>query len=434
MRLRLLVAGVVLVVAPVVFAQRSAPVSDAAAAGGRPEDAGMSSERLGRVKAAMQRYVDRSDVPGVVTLIARHGRVVHVESVGYRDVEARAPMTPDTIFRIASMTKPIVSVAAMSLYEQGEFQLSDPISKWIPEFANMKVIEPGIGGNYTLRNARTPITIRHLLTQTAGLQNGDGVMQAAYQKIAPRTVSNDTLGDFVRRLAALPLNFEPGTEWHYGPSGIATTVVGRLVEIISKQTLDQFLAERILRPLKMTDTHFYLPENKLARFAALYRPDANKKIVIDEKPTIESLFFRERTYFSGTGGLVSTASDYFRFQQMMLNGGELDGARILGRKTVELMTSNHTGDLFTATRPGLGFGLGVSVVLDVGASAQLGSPGTFGWGGAYCTITFVDPEEGLIGIMMTQVRPNDHLNIRNDFRTLAYQSVVGARQSGRVSK
>jgi CubicO group peptidase (beta-lactamase class C family) len=417
-----------------VFAQRSAPPTDHLAPAVRPEDVGMSSERLGRIKTAMQRYVDRGEVPGVVTLIARHGRVVHFESAGYRDVEARAPMTPDTIFRLASMTKPIVSVAALSLYEQGEFQLSDPISKWIPEFANMKVIEPGIGGSYTLRNARAPITIRHLLTQTAGLQNGDGVLQAAYQKIGPRTVPNDTLGDFVRRLATLPLNFEPGTQWHYGPSGVATTVVGRLVEVISKQSLDQFLAERIFRPLKMNDTHFYLPESKLARFAALYRPDANMKIEIDEKPTTDSLFFRERTYFSGTGGLVATASDYLRFQQMMLNGGELDGARVLGRKTVELMASNHTGDLFTATRAGLGFGLGVSVVRDVGASAQLGSLGTFGWGGAYCTITFVDPEEDLIGIMMTQVRPNDHLNIRRDFQTLAYQALVGPWQPRRASK
>jgi CubicO group peptidase (beta-lactamase class C family) len=183
----------------------------------------------------------------------------------------------------------------------------------------------------------------------------------------------------------------------------------------------------------MNDTHYYLPENKLARFAALYRPDANKKIELEEKPTTDSLFFRERTYFSGSGGLVATASDYFRFQQMLLNGGELDGVRILGRKTVELMTSNHTGSLFAAGRPGQGFGLGVSVVVDVGASGQLGSVGTYGWGGAFCTVTFADPEEDLIGIMMTQVRPNDHLNIRNDFRTLTYQALVGT-QPGRMSK
>ena len=228
------------------------------------------------------------------------------------------------------------------------------------------------------------------------------------RQVAARTVHKDTLGAFVTRLAGMPLNFEPGTAWHYGAAGNGLAVVGRLVEVISGRSLDQFLSERILRPLKMNDTYFYLPESKLPRFAATYRPDANKKIELDEAPTTNSLFFRERTYFSGGGGLVSTASDYLRFQLMLLSGGELDGVRILGRKTVELMSSNHTGNLLVVNRgPGSGFGLGVSVLVDLGASGQLGSEGMFGWGGAFNTITFVDPKEDMIGIMMSQVRPND---------------------------
>jgi CubicO group peptidase (beta-lactamase class C family) len=400
---------------------------------GQPEDVGMSSDRLGRMKTVMKDYVDRGEVPGVVTLIARHGRVVHLDTVGYRYVETRSPMTPDTIFRIASMTKPIVSVAAMTLYEEGKFQLSDPISKWIPEFENMKVIEFQ-GSSYRTVPAKTPITVRHLLTQTAGLANGDGVLTADYQKIAPRTIPNDTLLDFVRRLAKLPLNFEPGSRWEYGPTGIATNVIGRLVEIVSKKRLDQFVTERVLQPLQMSDTQWYLPETKLPRFAATYRPDANKKIELEDKPTAESPFAKEpHTFFSANGGLVSTVSDYFRFAQMMLNGGELNGTRILGRKTAELMTSNHTSTLFQLRGPGNGFGLGYSVVLDVGASGLPGSIGNYGWGGAFCTTFFVDPVEDMIGIMMTQLRPNDHSNIRRDFQVLAYQAIVDGRKPSQSS-
>ena len=433
MKRSLIVLTALLGCPPLVVAQRSAPVPDLPIPVGRPEDVGLSSERLIRLKTAMQGYVDRRDVAGVVMLIARHGRVAYFESVGYRDAEAKAPMTPDTIFRQASMTKPIVAVAALMLFEEGRFQLSDPVSKWLPEFRDMRVLQLGLAGAYTTVPARTPITIRHLLTHTNGLQSGDGVLLPAYDKIAPRTVPNDTLGAFVTRLARMPLNFEPGTAWHYGAAGNGLAVVGRLVEVISGQSLDEFLSERILRPLKMSDTCFYLPEGKLSRFAATYRPDANKKIELDEAPTINSLFFRERTYFSGTGGLVSTASDYLRFQQMLLNGGELDGVRILGRKTVALMTSNHTGNLYVEVKldgqqviaggPGYGFGLGVSVLVDLGASGQLGSEGMFGWGGAYNTISFVDPKEDMIAIVMSQLRPNAHLNLRRDFQTLAFQAL-----------
>jgi len=427
MKRGLVVAAVLLSCAPFLVAQRSASTADLPVPSARPEDVGLSSARLARLKTAMQGYVDRHEVAGVVTLVARHGRVAHFESVGYRDVEAKAPMTPDTIFRQASMTKPIVTVATLMLLEEGRLQLSDPVSKWLPEFKDMKVMRPGPAGAYSTVPAQTPITVRHLLTHTSGLQSGDGVLLPAYEKIAPRSVPKDTLGAFVTRLAKLPLNFEPGTEWHYGAAGIGLTVAGRLVEVVSGMPLDQFLTERIFRQLKMTDTFFYLPEDKLGRFAATYRPDATGKIELEEAPNANSIFFRERTYFSGSGGLVSTASDYLRFQLMLLNGGELDGARILGRKTVELMASNHTGKLPIASRgPGFGFGLGVSVLVDLGASGQLGSEGMFGWGGAYNTITFVDPKEDMVGIMMSQLRPNAHLNIRRDFQTLVYQALVGS--------
>jgi CubicO group peptidase (beta-lactamase class C family) len=391
---------------------------------GRAEDVGMSTERLGRMKVAMQGYVDRGEVPGVVTLIARRGRVVHLETVGYRYVETKAGMTVDTIFRLASMTKPIVSVAAMALYEEGKFQLTDPVSKWIPEFANMRVIEFQ-GSGFRTVPAKTPITMRHVLTQTAGLANGDGVLASDYQKIAPRIAPNDTLGDLVRRLAGLPLNFEPGTRWEYGPSGIATNVVGRVVEILSGKRLDEFVSERVFRPLQMNDTHWYLPQAKLPRFAATYRPDANKKIVLEDAPTVESPYLKQpQTYLSANGGLVGTVADYFRFAQMMLNGGQLNGARILGRKTAELATSNHSGMLRNAVAAGNGFGLGYNVVLDVGATGMPGSIGNYGWGGAFCTVFFIDPVEDLIGIMMSQLRPNDHSNIRRDFQSLAYQAIV----------
>jgi CubicO group peptidase (beta-lactamase class C family) len=427
MKRGLVAFAVLLVCAPILLAQRPAPALDLPIPSGRPEDVGLSSERLARLKAAMKGYVDRRELAGIVTLVARHGRVAHLDSVGYRDAEAKAPMTPDTIFRQASMTKPIVAVATLMLFEEGRLQLSDPIAKWLPEFKAMKVLRPGLAGAYTTAPAQTPITVRHLLTHTSGVQGGDGVLLPAYEKIAPRTVPKDTLGAFVTRLAAMPLNFEPGTEWHYGAAGNGLAVAGRLVEVISGQSLDQFLTERMLRPLKMNDTYFYLPESKLVRFAATYRPDANGKIELDEAPGPNSIFFRERTYFSGSGGLVSTASDYLRFQLMLLNGGELDGTRILGRKTVELMASNHTGNLLIASRgPGHGFGLGVSVLVDVGASGQLGSEGMFGWGGAFNTITFVDPKEDMVGIMMSQLRPNNHLNVRRDFQTLVYQALVGS--------
>ena len=393
------------------------------------EAVGMSAQRLERLDRVMQGYIDRDEVAGVVTLVARRGKVVHFSALGRRDVEAGAPMTHDTIFRIASMTKPVASVALMMLYEEGRFQLRDPIAKWLPEFADMQVAVPAppqerLTGRYKTEPASRPITVQHVLTHTAGLANTyRGITQPEFQQtVAPRK-PGDTVGDMLKRLATLPLNFHPGDHWEYGR---ATDVVGRLVEVMSGQTLDAFLKERIFEPLDMTDTHFYLPKSKLDRFAALYRPNAAGTIELAEAPTAESRFVAEpHTYFSGAGGLVSTARDYFRFHQMMLNGGELDGARILGRKTVELMTANHTGDKgIWLAGPGYGFGLGYAVVTDLGPSGTPRSEGSYYWGGAFGTVFWVDPAEELIGILMEQIRPYTHLNIRPDLATMTYQAIV----------
>ena len=395
----------------------------------KPESVGMSAERLARIRTAMQRYIDRNEVPGVVTLVARKGRIVHLDAIGYRDAEAKAPMTTDSIFRIASMTKPITSVALMMLYEEGHFLLNDPISKWLPEFADMKVIQPPPAGERVetpniLVPARRPITFKHLLTHAAGLPNSyRGLTQPEYVKNTGRKEPTDTMADSVARLAKMPLNFHPGEAWEYGP---ATDVVGRLVEVISGETLDAYFRKRIFEPLGMNDTYFYLPAAKVARLTALYQPGDDKKIRLTEAPTPESRWVKEpHVYFAGAGGLVSTPLDYFRFHQMMLSGGESNRVRLLGRKTVELMTANHIGDLpIWLTGPGYGFGLGYSVIKDIGQAAIPASVGTYGWGGAFCTYFWVDPAEEMIGIMMTQVRPYTHLNIRQEFQVLACQAIV----------
>jgi len=395
----------------------------------KPEKVGMSTERLERINTVMKRYIDDELVAGTVTLVARKGKIVHYEAQGLKDVADKDPMRKDAIFRIASMTKPITSVALMMLYEQGEFQLTDPIYKWLPEFEHMQVAVPtegdSLGVSYRLEPAKTHITVEQVLTHTAGLSNSyrGADTQPLYREASARASANDTVADFVKRYASVPLNYHPGEKWEYSR---ATCIVGRLVEVMSGQTLDEYFKEHIFGPLGMVDTHFYLPESKLDRFTVQYRPGADNKIEPAEPDTADSRFVKEpHLYFMGSGGLVSTATDYWKFHQMMLNGGELNGVRILGRKTVELMTVNHTEDLPIWLRgPGNGFGLGYSVVLDRGQANAIQSKGTYSWGGAYCTVFWVDPEEELIGIMMTQVRPYTHLNIRQDFTVLANQAII----------
>jgi len=416
-----LIAMAILFTSVTAWAGSSVPISS-------PSSVGMSKSRLDRITVGMQRYIDRNEVPGVVTLVARRGKVVHFEAQGSRWVEEGEPMEKDTIFRIASMTKPITSVALMMLHEEGHFLLTDPISKWLPEYGEMRVALPAggerVGIPYRTVASNVPITVRHILTHTAGLANSyRGFTRTEYAAVSQRQDPNETVGDFVTRMASLPLNFEPGTNWEYSR---ATDVVGRLVEVISGETLDEYFKNHIFEPLGMKDTHFYLPEDKLDRFAAQYSPNEDRTIKLADAPTTDSRFVKEpHVYFMGAGGLMSTASDYWRFHQMMLNGGKLNGKRILGRKTVELMTTNHTGELpIWLTGPGYGFGLGYSVITDRGAAGAMASEGTFGWGGAYCTYFWVDPKEDVIGIVMTQVRPYTHLNIRQEFGVLVNQAII----------
>ena len=394
-----------------------------------PESAGMSSERLDRIRPAFESYVTDGKLSGVVTAVARDGKVVHFEASGYQDVEAGEPMAEDTIFRMYSMTKPIASAALMILWEEGHFLLSTPLSRVLPEFADTQVYVSGDGDDLETEPARRPIVIRDLMTHTSGLTYTFIPSPVAASYVAAGlegsadAVPHDDLAHYVRELAKQPLLAHPGTAWNYS---VGLEVAGRVVEVVSGQSFRDFLKERIFDPLGMVDTYFYLPESKVGRYAALYRPGEDGKIVLTEAPDVNARHVREpHRYFSGSGGLVSTAADYYRFHQMMLNGGELDGARILGRKTVELMTSNHTGDHGLWLRgPGYGFGLGYSVVTDKGASAMPASVGSYSWGGAYCTVFWVDPVEELIGILMTQVRPYTHLNIRQDLQTLTYQAIV----------
>jgi CubicO group peptidase (beta-lactamase class C family) len=404
----------------------------------KPEEVGLSSARLGRIGPAMQRYIDKNLIAGSVTLVARKGKVAHMETRGLKNVQTKEPMTPDTIFRLASMTKPIVTVACMMLYEEGHFLLSDPVKKWIPEFANpvVKTLPPPdmSAGETVTVPARRDITVLQLLTHTAGLSNAyRGINLEEYTKAQKLQGPNDTVGDVVKRYAKVPLNYHPGEAWEYSR---ATCVIGRLVEIVSGMTLDDFCRERIFKPLGMKDTYFYLPKEKLNRFSVAYRPGKDGQISVLDPASEESQFVKEpHVYFMGSGGMIGTAPDYFRFSQMLLNGGEYNGVRLLSRKSIELMTKNHIGDLpVWISGPYMGFGLGFAVAKDInGVKGALTknqpgplpwSTGTYTWGGAYCTYFWVDPVEKLIGILMTQLRPNSHVQIRSDFVGLATQAIA----------
>jgi CubicO group peptidase (beta-lactamase class C family) len=394
---------------------------------GRPESVGMSSERLERIGPAMQRYIDAELVPGTVTAIMRKGKLVHLDVRGQMDVADEQAMRRDTVFRIASMTKPITSVALMMLWEEGRFQLRDPVSKYLPEFSDVRVSTTGDASGNTgdLVEPDRPIQIRDMLTHTAGLANSYLGNPTAYGAHMSEFPSDGKLDAYVRHLAELPLNYQPGTRWEYST---ATSVVGRLVEVISGLPLDQFFYERIFNPLGMKDTHFFLDEDYAERLAAQYRPGEDGKIIEQDPGSADSRWISgPKTLFSGAGGLVSTVDDYLRFQQMMLNGGTLDGTRLLSPATVSLMIENHTGDLpIWLGGPGMAFGLGYGVVVDRGAAATPLSEGSAYWGGAYCTLSWFDPEEDIVGILMTQVRPYTHINIRQDFQVLVYQAITEA--------
>jgi CubicO group peptidase (beta-lactamase class C family) len=397
----------------------------------KPEKVGMSSERLQRLSRRMQDYIDKGQVAGVVTLVARQGKIVHYEAQGYRNREQKIPMQKDDLFVIMSMTKPIVSTALMMLYEEGKFLLNDPISKYLPEFEKMQVKVVDEKGESKLVPAR-PITVRHILTHTAGLATPTPP-PAPPAGTTPRPVDESgapqqpprptTIRERVKQIAARPLNFQPGDKWEYGS---ATDVVAALAEVISGKNMDDFLRERIFKPLGMNDTHYNVPESKWSRRASVYVPEPDGSIKPMPMPTP-----RPTTIFGGVAGLSSTPSDYFKFAQMVLNGGELNGVRLLSPKTIDFMISNHIGDLPVNLKgPGYGFGLGYSVLMDSGKASESLSPGSFGWGGAWGTYYFVDPVEELIGIIMIQITSYRHLNIRQDLGTLAEQAIIEPKSSG----
>ena len=379
-----------------------------------PESVGLSSERLERLTNAMQRYIDKDQLAGTVSLIARNGKVVHVESQGWKNKETGEAMTDDSIFVIMSMTKPIVSAALMMLYEEGHFLLTDPITDWIPELEGKEVIVNDEYGSHRVP-AEGPINIRHVLSHTAGVDPIRAALTAEELELLPRAA---TLEETLIRRAPLPLSFEPGSDWQYGSS---TDYVALLVERISGTSLVDYLQQNIFDPLQMVDTHYIVPKDKVDRVAAVYSPTGlNQSIDLFRAPE-----YQETTYFGGVAGLSSTVSDYWRFSQMLLNGGQLDGVRLLSPKTINLMISNHSGDNDVYIRgPGYTFGLGFGIVNDPGTARDPLTPGTFSWGGAWGTIFFVDPVENLIGIMMTQITSYSHLTVRQDVGVTAMQSII----------
>ncbi len=388
-----------------------------------PEEVGLSSERLEHINKAVLAYVDEKKAAGFVTMVAHRGKVAHFESFGLMDIKSGKAMKPDTIFRIFSMSKPITSAAVMILYEEGHFQLDDPVSKFMPEFKDMKVFVKKTEAGVEVTDAKRQITIRNLLTHTSGLAYGlgkDTVVDEMYQEEKMLKL-DETLAEKTERLVKLPLADEPGSKWRYS---ISTDVLGYLVEVISGKRFDVFLEERLFGPLGMKDTGFYVPAEKMSRLAAFYKADETGALgPVDEE--YWGKFTSRPKCLSGGGGLVSTASDYVRFCQMMLNGGELDGVRLLGRKTVELMTMNHLDYKLLSSGPGggSGFGLGFGVLMDVAKSGSIGSAGAYSWGGAASTGFWIDPREELIGILMTQVLPYTN-RFTEDFKVLTYQAIV----------
>ncbi len=392
-----------------------------------PEQVGCSAERLKRIDRAMERYVEEGKIAGILAMVARRGAMVYAKCFGMMDIEACKPVQFDTLFRIYSMTKPITSVAVMMLYEEGHFQLFDPVSRFISGFEHTQVLVRATESGLELANLEREITIWHLLTHTSGLSYGfeeddpvDEVYQKRFRPILERE-PDTTLERMVQILAWLPLAHQPGSAWRYS---MATDVLGYLVQVASGMPFEDFLKQRIFEPLGMVDTDFYVPEHKIERFAANYGPDEEGGLKVIDAPAT-SRYAKPTTLPSGGGGLVSTASDYARFAQMLLNGGELDGVRLLGRKTIELMTMDHLGGaMHPFEDQAYGVGLGVGVLTDVAHSRMLGSAGSYGWGGAANTNFWVDPEEELIGLLMLQFMPSDTYMVVPDFRVAVYQSIV----------
>ncbi len=386
-----------------------------------PEKVGFSTARLARIAPVMQGYVDRGQTGGILTLVERRGEVVHLEKCGYQDIATQKPLEYDHLFRIYSMTKPIVSMALMMLLEQAQCHLADPIHKYLPEFKNVKVWEAG-----KLVAPRTPPTIKQLLCHNAGLTYGafgETEVDKQYQKVDLFN-KNQTLAEMVHKIASLPLLYHPGEGWVYS---VSTDVVGRLVEVISGMSLADYLQEKIFAPLGMVDTSFSVPADKINRMTTCYGETEEEKLAVFD-PMIKCAF-QDVALYSGGGGLISTLADYLQFARLVRNRGELNGVRLLGRKTLDLMATNHVPmELFplTIANPmlGTGFGLGFSVTMDVAQTQEMGSVGAIGWGGMASTLFWVDPVEELIGIMMTQYVAIEPIMLQPDFRNLVYQALT----------
>ncbi|MGE3856934.1 MAG: serine hydrolase domain-containing protein [Dehalococcoidia bacterium] len=402
-----------------------------------PEDVGMSTERLRRVSALAQRYVDSGRWAGAISMIARGGSVVHFETFGQRDAEAGLAMEPDTIFRMASMTKPIASLALMQLYEEAEFLLDAPVSDFIPAFKGLPVFAGSNGDSYFTRAAKREMTIRDLLMHTSGLTGpGEptpvGRLYAATGRLGANVDPKSTMADTVATLATLPLACDPGAQFNYG---VSTDVVGHLVELISGQTLAAYLQERVFDPLGMVDTAFQVPASKRSRFAALYRQGGeNGALRTRDDGSADARYAEGGNYFSGAGGLTSTAADYMRFAKALCNGGELDGERIIGARTLEFMTANHlpggvefadivNNPLSTWITKGTGFGLGFAVLMDPVAAGVLGTEGEYYWNGAFSTSFFVSPNEDLVAMLFTQLGGATY-EIRREWRGTVYQAIT----------
>jgi len=404
-----LLLPMLILAAPLIAADVQVPID-------KPENVGMSSDRLRRIHEAMQRHVDAGEISGAVTLVARRGRLVHFEAHGLMDIESKRPMEKDAIFRIASMSKPITGVAVMMMLEEGKLRLNDLVSKFLPEFRDPKVAVPrGAAGQFYPIPADRELAIRDLLTHTNGLMTG-----GIGSKAGPaRMVEGDTLATYIPKLATAPLDFQPGTQWAY--SGYAAPdTLSRIVEIVSGQPYDEFLSTRIFQPLGMKDTFFYPPDDRRPRMTTLYRKSPNGLQRAENQDG-----FSLKSYFSGGGGLMSTAEDYLQFAQMLLNGGELHGKRLLSPRTVDLMASNHVGSMFNGKlgRPahGMGYGLLVGIVEDGVAAGLRVSNGSFGWDGAYGTQTWIDPREKMVTIVMIQTQV---ASVQRDFENAVMQAVM----------
>ncbi len=391
-----------------------------------PEEAGFSSERLQRIHDLMQRNIDAGNFAGAVTVVARDGSIAHFETHGMMDLDAKKPMAKDAIFRIMSMTKPVVGVSILMMLEEGKIRLNDPVSRFIPQLKDMKVAIPLPSPSpspfappsqapqdprfYTMPVDRE-IAIRDLMTHTSGMVSGP-ISMSQNAKVGYK--EGETLADYIPRLGSVPLEFQPGTKWAYSAQAGIDTLV-RIVEIVSGQPFDQFIQNRLFEPLGMKDTCFYPAEELTPRIATLYRRTP-KGLQKQDNPA-----FMNGTYISGGGGLFSTAEDYLRFGQMLANGGILDGKRILGRRTVEMMASLHIPDTLPGRNPGEGYGLTVRVINNSGAAGTALSNGSFGWSGAFGTHFWVDPKEKIVAVLMTQ---GGSIQLTTDFETAVMQAVI----------